>query len=65
MDYTTLRQHSNPQTAQKEIYPLVEEIEIPSFGNFLKIDLTYHLATGVIFGIGHFLGAYLMRKTLG
>lgn len=65
MDYTNLIPHKSLHEAQAATHPLVREIEIPSFGECLKKDLVYHVATGLIFGVGHFIGAFLMKKALG
>ena len=36
--------------------------EIPSVGVTLKNEILFPMLTGVLFGVGHFLGLKIMRK---
>lgn len=65
MDYTSLQNFKSPEEQMKRQYPLIKEVQIPTFQQFIKEDLAFNLAAGLIFGIGHFIGAFLMKRALG
>lgn len=58
-------EYATKQEQQEAEFPLVKEIQVPSWSQSLKQDIVYHVATGLIFGVGHFIGAFLMKKALG
>lgn len=65
MDYTSLQTFEDKRDHVARNYPTVRDVQLPSLGQFFKEDLIYPLTAGLIFGIGHFIGAFVMKKKFG
>lgn len=64
MNYTSLLEEEDKHLKRKEEFPKVSQINLPTFTQSLKTDIGFNLIAGVIFGVGHFFGLWLIKKAL-
>lgn len=63
MDYGAFIEEDGDREARFiEEHPTVKQVRLPSVSESLKIDIGFHLLSGLIFGVGHCVGLWLIKK---